>query len=111
MFTEAQSLAPDDVEAMGLVPPHSIEAEQSTLGALMLDNSKWDDICEIVDAGAFYYYPHRLPVEDFLSDDAAREDGASEGSPYSVCRRLRDHRQLEGVVGGTGQATGGTVPG
>lgn len=60
MFTEAQSLAPQDMEALGLVPPHSIEAEQSTLGALMLDNSKWDDICEIVDAEAFYYYPHRL---------------------------------------------------
>ncbi|WP_417329752.1 replicative DNA helicase [Halomonas cupida] len=60
MFTDIQTLAPDDVEAMGLVPPHSIEAEQSTLGALMLDNSKWDDICEIVEAEAFYYYPHRL---------------------------------------------------
>ncbi|TZG40914.1 hypothetical protein FZZ93_03155 [Halomonas eurihalina] len=45
---------------MELVPPHNIEAEQSTLGTLMLDNSKWGDICEIIDAKAFYCYSLRL---------------------------------------------------
>ncbi|KAA0016986.1 replicative DNA helicase [Salinicola corii] len=60
MSIEAASPASAEAEAMGLLPPHSIEAEQSTLGALMLDNTKWDDICVIVDAGAFYQYPHRL---------------------------------------------------
>ncbi|MEA3251725.1 MAG: DnaB-like helicase N-terminal domain-containing protein, partial [Pseudomonadota bacterium] len=48
MSIETQSPAPVEAEAMGLLPPYSIEAEQSTLGALMLDNTKWDDICEIV---------------------------------------------------------------
>jgi len=31
-----------DVTAALKVPPHSIEAEQSVLGGLMLDNASWD---------------------------------------------------------------------
>lgn len=59
MYFETQAPTPANAEAMGLLPPHSIEAEQSTIGALMLDNSKWDEICEIVDADAFYGFTHR----------------------------------------------------
>ena len=59
MSIEMQPQAQPNVEAIGLLPPHSIEAEQSTLGALMLDNSKWDEICEIVDTDAFYCFSHR----------------------------------------------------
>ena len=34
-----------DPQVAGLkVPPHSIEAEQSVLGGLMLDNERWDDV-------------------------------------------------------------------
>ncbi|MDU8003992.1 MAG: DnaB-like helicase N-terminal domain-containing protein, partial [Klebsiella sp.] len=34
-----------DYQLDGLkVPPHSIEAEQSVLGGLMLDNERWDDV-------------------------------------------------------------------
>ena len=36
-----------DPQVAGLkVPPHSIEAEQSVLGGLMLDNERWDDVAE-----------------------------------------------------------------
>ncbi|MGP0172727.1 replicative DNA helicase [Pseudomonas sp. NCHU5208] len=41
------------------LPPHSIEAEQSVLGGLMLDNSTWDLIADIVGAGDFYRAEHR----------------------------------------------------
>lgn len=41
------------------VPPHSIEAEQSVLGGLMLDNERWDDVAERVVAEDFYTRPHR----------------------------------------------------
>ncbi|MEP4545137.1 MAG: DnaB-like helicase N-terminal domain-containing protein, partial [Saccharospirillum sp.] len=34
-------------ELAGLkVPPHSLEAEQSVLGALMIDNSQWENVAE-----------------------------------------------------------------
>ncbi|WP_089728070.1 replicative DNA helicase [Candidatus Thiosymbion oneisti] len=45
------------------VPPHSIQAEQSLLGGLMLDNETWDKIADKVAAGDFYRREHRLVFE------------------------------------------------
>ncbi len=42
------------------MPPHSIEAEQSVLGGLMLDNERWDNISERVVAQDFFSHSHRL---------------------------------------------------
>jgi len=41
------------------VPPHSVKAEQSILGGLMLDNSAWDQVAEIVQDDDFYRHDHR----------------------------------------------------
>jgi replicative DNA helicase len=41
------------------VPPQSIEAEQSVLGGLLLDNSAWDRIADIVGEADFYRSDHR----------------------------------------------------
>jgi len=45
------------------VPPHSIQAEQSLLGGLMLDNATWDNVADKVAAGDFYRREHRLIFE------------------------------------------------
>ncbi|MDR0779800.1 MAG: replicative DNA helicase [Pseudomonadales bacterium] len=45
------------------VPPHSIEAEQAVLGALMLDDSRWDGVSEVLLASDFYRREHRLIFE------------------------------------------------
>ncbi|RYE71246.1 MAG: replicative DNA helicase, partial [Oxalobacteraceae bacterium] len=42
------------------VPPHSIEAEQSVLGGLLLDNAAWDRIADFVSQEDFYRYDHRI---------------------------------------------------
>jgi replicative DNA helicase len=42
------------------VPPHSIEAEQSLLGGLLLDNAAWDRITDVVVEEDFYRHDHRL---------------------------------------------------
>lgn len=42
------------------VPPHSIEAEQAILGGLMLDNTAWDRVCDIVKEDDFYRTEHQL---------------------------------------------------
>jgi replicative DNA helicase len=42
------------------IPPHSIQAEQSLLGGLMLDNSTWDKIADQVNERDFYRKEHRL---------------------------------------------------
>ena len=45
------------------VPPHSTEAEQSVLGALMLNNEAWFDVSDIVAPGDFYRPQHRIVFE------------------------------------------------
>ncbi len=42
------------------VPPHSIEAEQSVLGGLLLDNAAWDRISDLLREDDFYRFDHRL---------------------------------------------------
>lgn len=42
------------------IPPHSIEAEQSILGGLMLDDSKWEVVSDLVTEEDFYRADHRL---------------------------------------------------
>jgi replicative DNA helicase len=42
------------------IPPHSIEAEQSVLGGLLLDNSAYDRIADTVSPEDFYRYDHRI---------------------------------------------------
>jgi len=51
---------PDTATQALNVTPHSIEAEQSVLGGLMLDNTAWDKIADIVNEDDFYRRDHRL---------------------------------------------------
>src|SRR5688572_7520069 len=41
------------------LPPHSVEAEQSLLGALLLDNQAFDRVADLVTAQDFYRDDHR----------------------------------------------------
>jgi len=52
--------APADTQLVSLrVPPHSIEAEQSVLGGLLLDNTAWDRIGDVLSLDDFYRDDHR----------------------------------------------------
>ena len=42
------------------VPPHSIEAESSVLGGLLLDNGAWDRVGDLLVDSDFYRHEHRL---------------------------------------------------
>ena len=42
------------------IPPHSIEAESSVLGGLLLDNGAWDRVGDLLVDGDFYRYEHKL---------------------------------------------------
>ena len=55
------SSAPYDRDLASLrVPPHSIEAESSVLGGLLLDNHAWDRVGDLLVEGDFYRHEHRL---------------------------------------------------
>ncbi|HEY9280921.1 MAG TPA: replicative DNA helicase [Eoetvoesiella sp.] len=42
------------------VPPHSVEAEQSVLGGLLLDNSAFDRVTDVLGDEDFYRFDHRI---------------------------------------------------
>ncbi|QQS17052.1 MAG: replicative DNA helicase [Neisseriales bacterium] len=46
------------------VPPHAIEAEQSVIGALLLDNLAWDKIADKISEEDFYRQEHRLIYQE-----------------------------------------------
>ncbi|MDH3690622.1 MAG: replicative DNA helicase [Gammaproteobacteria bacterium] len=45
------------------LPPQAMEAEQSLLGGLMLDNARLDEVADLVTAADFYHRNHKLIFE------------------------------------------------
>ena len=94
MDTKSQKSANDQVDAIK-VPPHSLEAEQSVIGGLLLDNERWDTVSEKVVSKDFYSRPHRLIFE-------AVKDILEESSPLdliTLSEHLELREQLEEVGG------------
>jgi replicative DNA helicase len=54
------SARPDEDVARLRIPPHSVEAEQSVLGGLLLDNGAWDRVGDLLSESDFYRFEHRL---------------------------------------------------
>lgn len=77
------------------IPPHSIEAEQSVLGGLMLDNRAWDLIADRVRETDFYRHDHRLiyRVMAKLSEQNKPID------VLTVAESLRELNELENAGG------------
>lgn len=77
------------------IPPHSIEAEQSVLGGLMLDNDAWDRVAEKVVEQDFYLRAHR-----FIFAAMARLAEASQPIDIiTVSEDLEANLQLDEVGG------------
>ncbi|MFO1350903.1 MAG: replicative DNA helicase [Gammaproteobacteria bacterium] len=77
------------------IPPYSIEAEQSTLGGLMLDNSAWDQIADRLSEADFYQADHRLIFR-------AIHDLAAQNAPFDVvtlAEWLQSRNQLDDAGG------------
>jgi replicative DNA helicase len=60
LFDSRNSPPPDDEVARLRMPPHSVEAEQSVLGGLLLDNLAWDRAADLLTESDFYRHEHRL---------------------------------------------------
>ncbi len=59
VFSSAGASSDADVARLR-IPPHSVEAEQSVLGGLLLDNTAWDRTADLLNESDFYRYEHRL---------------------------------------------------
>jgi replicative DNA helicase len=58
---------PDDPQLDALkLPPHSLEAEQSVLGGLLLDNESADKVGDVIADADFYSEAHRLIYEHIV---------------------------------------------
>jgi replicative DNA helicase len=60
MVQVVSPLHPDPQVDSLRMPPHSLEAEQSVLGGLLLENAAWDRIGDLVAEDDFYRADHRL---------------------------------------------------
>lgn len=77
------------------VPPNSIEAEQSLLGGLMLDNNAWDKVADVVTANDFYRKDHRL----IFAAIASLAEGANPSDVVTVSEHLDNRGELEAAGG------------
>jgi replicative DNA helicase len=77
------------------LPPHSVEAEQSLLGGLMLDQRAWDQIADVVGAEDLYRADHRL----IFSAVAALVERSQPPDAVTVSEHLQRLGQLEAAGG------------
>lgn len=89
--TKNRTVEPQSVK----IPPHSIEAEQSVLGGLMLDNRAWDMVADRVREADFYRYDHRLIFRTMarLSEQSKPLD------VLTVSEGLREVQELDNAGG------------
>src|ERR1035437_7141044 len=76
------------------VPPHSIEAESSVLGSLLLNNESLDHVIDLLTDADFYRYEHRLVY-------GAITKLVNEGKPADVIT-VYEHLQSLGEGEGVG---------
>ena len=86
---------PDNQFAQLRVPPHSIEAESSVLGGLLLDNGAWDRVGDLVSDSDFYRLEHQL----IYAAIAALINGNKPADVITVFEQLSSQGKAEQVGG------------
>ncbi|QQD22458.1 replicative DNA helicase [Oceanospirillaceae bacterium ASx5O] len=87
----------DQQTASQRTPPHSVEAEQSVLGSLMLDERAWETVAETLQDNDFYRHDHRL-IFRAIQHLVAQEQPID---VVTVSEELEERAQLE-KAGGPG---------
>jgi len=96
MQDTAQLSDTTDAETLSLkIPPHSIEAEASILGGVLIDKDVWENVAELVFEEDFYKKEHRVIFHAIAALD-------SNGDPIdviTVAEWLENHQQLDDAGG------------
>ncbi|HET7634856.1 MAG TPA: replicative DNA helicase [Burkholderiales bacterium] len=82
------------LDAMRL-PPHSVEAEQAVLGGLLLDNTAWDKIADLVYEANFYRADHQLIYQHI----ARLVENSKPADVLTVAESLERHGKLDEAGG------------
>jgi replicative DNA helicase len=77
------------------IPPHSIEAESSVLGGLLLDNAAWDRVGDLLSERDFYRYEHRL----VFTAIGALVNGSKPADVITVFEQLQNQGKAEEIGG------------
>ncbi len=100
LIRDSEQLPIDEATISLKTPPHSIEAEQSVLGGLLLDNEAWDKVADKIVSEDFYHPRHRVIFK-------AMATSANESLPFdplTLAAALDNQSELEGA-GGMGYIT------
>lgn len=85
----------DDSLASLKIPPHSVEAEQSVLGGLLLENEALDKIADLITPSDFYRHDHRVIYEHI----SRLIEHSKPADIVTVAESLENTAQLSGVGG------------
>jgi replicative DNA helicase len=77
------------------LPPHSVEAEQSVLGGILLDATAWDKITDLINESDFYRFEHRL----IFHHVARLTDQAKPVDAITVAESLESNNELDKAGG------------
>lgn len=91
---EKKSTVDREVHALK-TPPHSLEAEQSLLGGVLLDNEAWDNIAHTLTQADFYRYEHRVIFR-------ALSELSEKNAPFDIVTliaALKAHEKLDDAGG------------
>ena len=89
-----QNTADPELAALKM-PPHSVEAEQSVLGGLLLENHAWERIADVINQNDFYRHDHKLIYRMITKL-------IEQGKPadvVTVAELLENHGELSNVGG------------
>jgi replicative DNA helicase len=92
MIQAVSTLIKDQQVEAARMPPQSVEAEQSVLGGLLLDNSAWDRIGDILSEDDFYRADHRLIFQHVakLIDDNKPADALTVAESLELAGKLAE---------------------
>jgi replicative DNA helicase len=77
------------------LPPHSVEAEQSVLGGLLLENHAWERIADLITEQDFYRHDHRLIYRHITR----LLDGSKPADVVTVSESLESSKELTTIGG------------
>lgn len=95
LSTVGDEFAQDRQVAQLRIPPHSIEAESSVLGGLLLDNGAWDRVGDLLSERDFYRYEHRL----VFTAIGALINGSKPADVITVFEQLQNQGKAEEIGG------------
>jgi replicative DNA helicase len=92
----ARASGADAAVAALKIPPHSVEAEQSLLGALLIDNLAFDKIADVVVEADFYRHDHRL-IFDAIARLLNAGKPADVVTVHELLQTLAKHEEAGGL--------------